>query len=67
MTSKYVRQCSARELVALMTTHLYVHFSSKSLARYMLQEKSKKWDKKVWKKEEVKVGVQLNNFCIVVK
>lgn len=41
--------------------------SSKSLTRYMLEEKSKKWDKKVWKKEEVKVGVHLNNFCIVVK
>jgi hypothetical protein len=53
-------------LNALILTFLFI-FSSKSLARYILEEKSKKWDKKVWKKEEVKVGVQLNNFCIVIK
>ncbi|UZJ56154.1 hypothetical protein CBS101457_005474 [Exobasidium rhododendri] len=43
------------------------HDDSKSLTRYMFQETAKKWDKKVWKKEEIKVGVHLNNFCIVVK
>lgn len=40
---------------------------SARLTRWLCRETSKTWDKKRWKKEEIKKGVSLNNFCIAVQ
>lgn len=65
------RYCDHARLRAILAScgwgNVVRQHDSARLTHWLCEETSKKWDKKVWKKEEIKKGVSLNNFCIIVR
>lgn len=68
---KNSRYCDHERLRAILTScgwgNVVRQHDSAKLTHWLCKETSKKWDGKVWKKEEIKKGISLNNFCINVR
>ena len=65
------RYCDHTRLRAILKScgwgNVVRQHDSARLTHWLCKETSKDWDGKVWKKEEIKKGVSLNNFCIIVR
>lgn len=65
------RYCTHNHLREILTScgwgDIVYQDDSSRLTRWLCRETSKEWDGTVFKKQELRKGVKLNNFCIVVK
>ncbi|GAA6013472.1 hypothetical protein JCM11491_006093 [Sporobolomyces phaffii] len=75
--SRYLTHQHLRQILASTNWEVVAHHDSSKLTHWFLKEttkggdgegdKARRGDGKVWKREEVRRGVERNNFCIVVK
>ncbi|GAA5880214.1 hypothetical protein JCM16303_001255 [Sporobolomyces ruberrimus] len=70
--SRYLTHQHLRKIFESTNWEVIAHHDSNKLTHWFLKEVEKeggarKGDGKVWKREEVRRGVERNNFCIVVK
>jgi 25S rRNA (adenine2142-N1)-methyltransferase len=65
--SRYLDHARFRAILASCGWSVVRQDDSARLTRWLCRQESKSWDGVEWKKKEIKKGVKLNNFCIVVR